>query len=104
MDDRRQETRKDCEIPVVIHAPDEQGGFFEETTIIENYSPTGACIRLSRKVLPGTLMVMSARYYPLEGTVKVNTVWQEEQDGILRAGVAFLHPDENWLMRLYPIR
>jgi hypothetical protein len=104
MNDRRQESRKECEIPVVVHAPDERGEFFEENTIIENYSSTGACIRLSRKVLPGTLLVLSARYYPLEGTVKVTTVWQEEADGFLRAGVVFLHPDENWLLHLYSAR
>lgn len=103
MDDRRRDTRVDCEIPVVVHAPDERGEFFEESTVVENYSASGACLRLTRKVLPGSFLVLSARFYPLEGTVKVNTVWQEESGGIHKVGVMFLHPDENWLLRLYPI-
>jgi hypothetical protein len=103
MDERRGETRIECEIPVVVHAPDERGGFFEEFTVVENYSHSGACIRLTRKVLPGSLLVLSARFYPLEGTVKVNTLWQEQSGGTHKVGVMFLHPEENWLLRLYPI-
>jgi hypothetical protein len=103
MDERRREARVQYEIPVVVHAPDERGEFFEESTVVENFSPSGACVRMSRKVLPGTFLVLSARFYPLEGTVKVNTVWQEESGGCHKVGVMFLHPDENWLLRLYPI-
>ena len=103
MEERRSEERVECEIPVLVHAPDERGVFFEEATVIENYSATGACLRLSRKVVPGSFLVVSARYYPLEGTVRVNTVWQEPSGGGLRVGVMFLHPEENWLLRLYPL-
>jgi len=103
MDERRQEFRVDREIPVVVHAPDERGEFFEETAVVVNFSSSGACLRLTHKVLPGSFLVLSARFYPLEGTVKVNTVWQEESGGAHKVGVMFLHPEENWLLRLYPI-
>lgn len=97
MPERRQSDRIECSIPAIVYAPDEQGLFFEEATMVENYSPSGACLRLSRRLRRGTLIVVADPHQDHEGTAQVCLVWQDEQQNNHKIGVRFLNPDENWL-------
>jgi len=46
------------------------------------------------------LIILSARYYDFEATARVNSVWQDERDGVFKTGVRFLDPEENWLKQI----
>ena len=97
--DRRRNVRIPLRLPLIIEGVNIEGLPFREETETENVSVSGACIRTKQRLGSGSQLKISAVKFPFRSKAVVRTIWADEIDGVMKIGVEFLDPNENWILK-----
>ncbi len=97
--DPRSSSRIRLRIPVILEGQDVDGLTVREETVTENVSITGARFAVSRMIPPGSVLVVASAKAPQKARALARVVWSHELHGGIKAGVQFVDPDQNWILK-----
>jgi hypothetical protein len=97
--DPRSSSRIRLRIPVILEGEDVDGAPIREETLTENVSITGARFAVSRMIPPGSVLVVASAKAPQKARALARVIWSHEVHGGLKAGVRFVDPDQNWILK-----
>ena len=97
--DPRSSSRIRLRIPVILEGEDLYGMRIHEETVTENVSITGARFAVSRMIPEGTVLVVASAKAPQKARALARVIWSHELHGGIKAGVQFVDPDQNWILK-----
>lgn len=97
--DLRRTSRIRLRIPVILEGEDIDGRPIHEETVTENISITGARFAVGRMIPPGSVLVVASAKAPQKARALARVIWSHELHGGMKAGVQFVDPDQNWILK-----